>query len=129
MPRISKTQRATRYETLQRGVRKRWRDGLTLGDRSYTQAHLVRGLQAVIDAFAAADRARAAYRKAIAIRGRVEREHAPMVEDVITGAYLRHGAFVDAMADFDLPMERPKGPRTAEAKARMVRNRKKRKSG
>jgi len=128
MARMSKTERGDRYRSLLRGMKKHWKREPGFGDHPYTEAEIVTFLQRLVTAFDDTDRAWAAYKKALASRRKLERESAPLVKRLVEWTYVTCSD-EQRVVDFDLPPLQPKGPRTVEAKQRMVRNRKKRKSG
>src|SRR5580700_6420400 len=116
MARLSKAERGERYRQLQKGIEKHMPSGATLRGKAWSQAQLVSVLQQLIDAFDDTTMAKAAYQSALARRGEVESAQAQLVADLIEFVYVTRGALSDAMADFDLPMRKKKGPRSAKAK-------------
>jgi len=120
MARLSKAERGERYRQLQKGVKKHLSSGITVRGRDWSQAQLVSALQQLIDAFDATTKAKAAYQDALARRAKVESAQAQLVADVIDFVYFTRGALADAMADFDLPMRKKKGPKSTQAKLQMV---------
>ena len=128
MARMSKTERGDRYRSLLRGMKKHWKKAPGFEDHPYTEAEVVTFLQRLVTAFEDTDRAWAAYKKALASRRKLEQESAPLVRRLVEWVYVICNE-QQVVVDFDLPPQQPKGPRTVEAKRRMVSNRKKRKSG
>jgi hypothetical protein len=120
MARLSKAERGERYRQLQKGIQKHLSSGATLRGKAWSQAQLVSAMQQLIDAFDDTTEAKAAYRTALARRGKVESAQAQLVADLIEFVHVTHGALADAMADFDLPMRKKKGPKSTQAKMQMA---------
>ncbi len=120
MARLSKAERGEWYRQLQKGIRKHLSSGITVCGKDWSQAQLVSAMQQLLDAFDDATQAEAAYQDAIARRRKVESAQAQLVADLIEFVYVTRGALADAMADFDLPMRKKKGPKSAKAKLQMV---------
>lgn len=120
MARLSKAERGERYRQLQKGIKKHLPSGATLRGKDWSQAQLVSALQQLIDAFDDATKAKAAYQDALARRGRVESAQAQLVAGLIEFVHITRGALAGPMADFDLPMRKKKGPKSAKAKMQMV---------
>lgn len=122
MARRSQAERRALYEGLREGIRTEWsgREPLFIRNQLWTMAELTGALQEMLDAMDAADRAYAVFSDKVAARRTLERTHAALVAGVVKFVQTELEGSARKLARFGQVQHEKTGPKTNEAKVRMV---------